>query len=70
MAGLQTKVPGLVLLTDPTLATATAWGVHLTGADEPSPGTFVVRGGVIRYQRLEERSGDWPTYAELSSALQ
>ena len=70
MAVLQRKVPGVTLLTDPGVAASTAWGVHVAGADNPSPGTFVVgRDGVVQWRRLEDRRGDWPTYAELAAAL-
>jgi peroxiredoxin len=70
MAALQRKAPGVTLLTDPGVAASTAWGVHVPGAESPSPGTFVVgRDGVVQWRRLEDKSGDWPTYAELSAAL-
>jgi peroxiredoxin len=69
-AALQAKVPRLLLLTDPTVAAAQAWGVRLPDADSPSPGTFVVgRDGIVRWRRLEDARGDWPTYAELAAAL-
>jgi hypothetical protein len=70
MAALQAKVPGVTLLTDPGVAASTAWGVHVAGAENPSPGTFVVgRDGAVQWRRLEDRRGDWPTYAELAAAL-
>ena len=70
MAALQAKVPGVTLLTDPGVAASTAWGVHVPGAESPSPGTFVVgRDGVVQWRRLEDKRGDWPTYAELAAAL-
>jgi peroxiredoxin len=70
MATLQAKLPRLVLLTDPDVAAATAWGVRAAGADHPSPGTFVVgRDGLVRWRRLEDARGDWPSYAELAAAL-
>jgi peroxiredoxin len=69
MAALQAKLPRITLLTDPGAAAA-AWGVHVPGADNPSPGTFVVgRDGVVQWRRLEDKRGDWPTYAELAAAL-
>ena len=69
-AALQARFPRLLLLTDPDVSAATAWGVHVAGADNPSPGTFVVgRDGVVRWRRLEDERGDWPTYAELAAAL-
>jgi len=58
------------LLTDLDLSTTTAWGLHVPGAESPSPGTFVVgRDGVIRWRRLEDKRGDWPTYPELAAEL-
>jgi hypothetical protein len=70
MAALQPKLPRLTLLTDPGVAASTAWGVHIPGAENPSPGTFVVgRDGVVQWRRLEDKRGDWPTYAELAGAL-
>jgi hypothetical protein len=70
MAALQPKAPGVTLLTDPGVAASTAWGVHVPGAESPSPGTFVVgRDGVVQWRRLEDKRGDWPTYAELAAAL-
>jgi len=70
MAALQAKAPGLTLLTDPGVAASTAWGVHVPGAESPSPGTFVVgRDGVVQWRRLEDPRSDWPTYAELAAAL-
>ncbi len=70
MAALQPKAPGVTLLTDPGVAASTAWGVHVPGAESPSPGTFVVgRGGVVQWRHLEDPRGDWPTYAELAAAL-
>ena len=70
MAALQPKVPGVTLLTDPGVAASTAWGVHVAGAENPSPGTFVVgRDGVVKWRRLEDSRGDWPTYDELAAAL-
>jgi hypothetical protein len=70
MAALQAKAPGVTLLTDPGVAASTAWGVHVSGAESPSPGTFVVsREGVVQWRRLEDSRGDWPTYAELAAAL-
>jgi len=71
MAALQAKLPGITLLTDLDLGAATAWGVREAGAESPSPGTFVVRReGVVTWRRLDEPSGDWPTYPELAAALQ
>ena len=67
---LQAKLPELLLLIDPKLAASKAWGVHIAGTDNPSPGTFVVgRNGVVRWRRLGDSRGDWPSYAELAAAL-
>ena len=63
-------MPKVTLLIDPELAASTAWGVRVPGAESPSPGTFVVgRDGVVQWRRLEDKRGDWPTYAELAAAL-
>jgi len=69
MAGLQTRVPHITLVSDTTLAASRAWGVLVPGGENPSPGTFVVAEGKITFRRLETRAGDWPRYAELSAAL-
>jgi peroxiredoxin len=70
MASLQAKLPAITLLSDLGLATATAWGLHAPGAEEPNPGTFVVdRSGAITWRRLADTRGDWPTYAEVAAAL-
>lgn len=70
MAALQPKLPRLTLLTDPGVAASAAWGVHVAGAESPSPGTFVVgHNGAVQWRRLEDARGDWPTYAELAAAL-
>lgn len=70
MAALQAKLPRITLLTDPGVAAATAWGVHVPGAEIPSPGTFVVgRDGRVQWRRLGDERGDWPTYPELAAAL-
>jgi peroxiredoxin len=70
MASLQPKLARITLLTDLDLAATTAWGLHAPGAENPSPGTFVVdRDGVVQWRRLEDDRGDWPTYAEVASAL-
>jgi len=69
MAALQTTLPAITLVSDPTLAGLRAWGVLLRGAEHPSPATFVVTDGKITFRRLLEAGGDWPTYAELAPAL-
>ena len=67
---MQTKLPGLRLLTDLKLEAATAWGAHDPGADDPTPTTYVVGGdGTVRWRRLAAPGNDWPTYAELAAAL-
>jgi peroxiredoxin len=70
MASLQPKLAKITLLTDLDLSASTAWGVHERGAENPSPGTFVVsRDGVVAYRRLEDSRGDWPPYREVAAAL-
>jgi peroxiredoxin len=69
-ARLQAKLPGITLLTDLDLSASTAWHLHEPGAEAPSPGTFVIRrDGVVGWRRLEDSRGDWPTFAELTAAL-
>lgn len=69
-AALQARFPRLLMLTDPDVSASAAWGVRAVDADNPSPGTFVVgRDGIVRWRRLEDARGDWPTYAELAAAL-
>jgi len=70
MAALQTKLAKITLLTDLDLSVTTAWGLHVPGAESPSPGTFVVgRDGVVQWRRLADKGVDWPTYPELAVAL-
>ena len=70
MAELQPKLPTITLLTDVKLAGSVAWGLVAAGAEEPEPGTFVIdREGVVRYRKLGDEKGDWPTYAEVAAAL-
>lgn len=70
MAPLQAKLAKITLLADLDLSATTAWGLREPGAEHPSPGTFVVgRDGLVQWRRLAEKSGDWPTYAELAGAL-
>lgn len=69
-AALQAKLPRITLLIDPGVAAATAWDLHVPGADSPSPGTFVVgRDGSVQWRHLGDKRGDWPTYAEVAAAL-
>jgi peroxiredoxin len=70
MASLQPKLPAVTLLSDVGLATSIAWDLHAPGAENPNPGTFVVdRDGTVRWRRLADSRGDWPTYAEVAAAL-
>lgn len=70
MASLQPKLAKITLLTDLDLSATTAWGLHSPGAENPNPGTFVVdRDGAVQWRRLADSRGDWPTYAEVASAL-
>ncbi len=71
MTKLQGQLPRLTLLTDVDKKALPSWGLLKPGADEPEPGTFVVRSdGTIAYRRLEiPGHGDWPTYAELLAAV-
>lgn len=68
-AKLQQTLPGLTLLTDPSLAVPASW--HLKGAaDDPQPGTFVVdRTGRVTWRYLGKRGADWPTWADLAAHL-
>jgi peroxiredoxin len=70
MATLQATLPKLTLLSDLDQSAATAWGLHVAGAEAPSPGTFVIgRDGLVQWRRLADNHGDWPTYPELAAAL-
>jgi hypothetical protein len=70
MAALQTKVPSIILVTDPKLGAIKAWGALWGSAENPSPVTFVVgKDGVVTWRHLLEARGDWPTYAALAAAL-
>jgi len=70
MAALQTKLQGVSLLTDPDVRASEAWGVHVAGAENPSPATYVVGvDGVVRWRKLGDQNGDWPTYEEVATAL-
>jgi hypothetical protein len=52
------------------MTAADAWGVHLAGALSPIPSTFVVdAGGTVRWRKLDDATGDWPTYTQLDTAL-
>lgn len=70
MGSIQPKFPEITLLTDLGLTNSDAWGLHAAGAENPSPGTFVVaRDGAIKWRRLGDSRGDWPTYPEVAAAL-
>ncbi len=69
MAALQTRLPAIQLVSDPTLDGLRAWGTLIRGAEHPSPATFVVTDGKVTWRRLLEAGGDWPTYADLTRAL-
>ena len=67
---LQPRLPTVTLLTDLKLAGSVAWGLVAAGAEEPEPATFNIdRGGVVRYRKLGDAKGDWPTYADVAAAL-
>jgi hypothetical protein len=58
------------LLRDDGMATTAAWGLRVGDAEAPWPATFVIDDhGVVRYRRLRDTRGDWPTYAEVAAAL-
>jgi peroxiredoxin len=70
MNGLQPRIPEVVLLTDLKLTASTAWGLVTPRAEEPEPATFIIdREGVIRYRKLGDAKGDWPTYDDVARAL-
>lgn len=70
MASLQTKLPELTLLSDRKLEATAAWGVLWTGAEQPSPATFVVtRDRHVKWRHTPTASGDWPTYDQVRRAL-
>jgi len=69
-AALQTDIPKITLLTDLDLKASEGFGLHIPGAEHPSPGTYVVdKSGAVIWRRLEENGKDWPTYPEVQSAL-
>jgi hypothetical protein len=69
-AELQGKLAGIGLLRDDGLATSAAFGLKVGDAEAPWPATYVIDDhGVIRYRRLRNEQGDWPTYAEVAAAL-
>ncbi len=71
-AKLQSRLPGVVLLTDldPGLAAVTAWGLRVGDAEHPWPATFLVGSdGLVRWRHLGDGAGDWPALAELAAAV-
>ena len=69
-ARLQARLPGVQLLTDPSMAVPAAWGVRVADAEVPWPATFVVDGrGAVGWRRLGVRGADWPSWDELRAAL-
>jgi peroxiredoxin len=70
MAATQTRLPQILLATDLALVGIKAWGAIIPDAEHPSPATFVVgKDGVVKWRRLLEPEGDWPTYADVARAL-
>ena len=68
-ARLQVTLPALTLLTDPSMAVPAAWGQR-GDADTPWPGTYVVDdGGRITWRSVGVAGRDWPSWAELATAL-
>lgn len=69
-ASLAPKLPAMTLLTDPQYTVCDAWGLHVQGAESPSPGTFVIDGdGNVQWVHLGDDKSDWPTYPEVAAAL-
>jgi hypothetical protein len=70
-ADLQKTLGGVTLLRDePSLASTAIWGLKVGDAEAPWPATYVIeQDGSIKWRHLRDEHGDWPTYAELASAL-
>ena len=69
-AALQTDIPKITLLTDLDLKASDGFGLHIPGAEHPSPGTYIVdKSGTVVWRKLEEAGKDWPTYPEVEAAL-
>ncbi len=69
-ARLQARLPGVQLLTDPSMAVPAAWGLRVGDAEVPWPATFVVDDrGAVAWRHLGVRGADWPTWDELAAAL-
>jgi peroxiredoxin len=70
MASLAPDLPSVTLLTDLGVVASKAWGLAVPDADVPEPATFVIdRGGAIRWRKLGDAKGDWPTYVQLTTGL-
>jgi len=70
VASLAPDLPGVTLLTDLGVVASTAWGLAVPDGEVPSPATFVIdRGGTIRWRKLGDAKGDWPTYPQLAAGL-
>jgi len=70
MTTLQPRLSGVTLLTDLGMVASTAWGLAVPDADSPSPATFVIdRSGAIRWRKLGDDKGDYPTYAQLAAGF-
>ena len=71
MVPMVPEYPGVTLLTDLGLGASRAWGLAVPDAEAPSPATFVIdRKGAIRWRKLGDARGDWPTYAQLAAGLE
>ena len=47
-----------------------AWGLAVPDGEVPSPATFVIdRSGAIRWRKLGDDKGDYPTYAQLEAGF-
>ncbi len=69
-ARLQARLPGLRLLTDPSMSAPAAWGLRIGAAEAPWPATFVVDDrGTVAWRHLGVRGADWPTWDALAAAL-
>jgi peroxiredoxin len=70
MASLQAKLPAVKLLSDQGYAVCEAWGLHVAGAESPSPATYVIdRDGNVVWRHLGDDTNDWPTYPQVAAAL-
>ena len=70
VADLQHDLAGVTLLTDLGVVASTTWGLAVPDGEVPSPATFVIdRSGTIRWRKLGDAKGDWPTYDRLAAGL-